>query len=46
MHALVAGAHDDAVLRAALRRLAPPQALALLTYLRKWLQRQAGALPA
>ena len=43
LHALVAGTHDDAVLRAVVRKMAPPQALALLTYLRKWVERQAGA---
>ena len=44
LHALVTGTHDDAVLRGAVRQLAPPEVLALLTYLRKWVERQAGAL--
>ena len=45
LHALVAGRRDTAVLLAAVRKLPPPLVLALLTYLRKWVERQAGVLP-
>ena len=42
LHAVVASKHDTAVLLAAIRKLPPSHVLALLTYLRKWVERQAG----
>ena len=42
LHAVVAGRTDRAVLLAAIRKLPPSHVLALLTYLRKWVERHAG----